>query len=291
MRWKPFLLLAVLATSTFAPGCGAPPADPTAEQYLASAKESLRGQDFDNAVKNLDRMIRAAGNQPLAQQGALLRTVLLTALAEGDLRMGQAYAAGALQLQGQSGQSAFVRMRTDYYGMSRAHITSAMEAILAQRVNIQMAPIPLDVALPPVRQVDPAPLSQLELGRTISEPDRLTAETECSRNAWARRLASVAGAGALSGQERASISAPGIQIDPRMYLLEMSDEFLRLSIVFGPGALDDARYLRATQELILGNLRVVEALLETHPDAAIRARMDKMKADCELRLQSLSKPK
>jgi hypothetical protein len=290
MRWKLFLLI-VLTASSFAAGCSSGPVEPTAEQYLASARESLRGQDFDNAVKNLDRMIRAAGNQPLAQQGALLRTVLLTALAEGDLRMGQAYAAGALQLKGQSGQSAFARMRTDYYGMTRAHIVSAMEAMIAQRVNIQMAPIPLVVAPSPVRQADPAPLAQLEMGRMISEPDRLAAQTECARNAWARRLISVAGAGALSDQEGATVSAPGIQIDPRIYLLEMSDEFLRLSYVFGPGVLDDVRYLRATQELILGNLRVVDALLETHPDAALRARVDKMKADCKERLQSLPTPR
>lgn len=286
MRILPVLSL-LAAVCLLVGACGSGPATPTAAQYYQTAKDNLRAMDFDTAVKNLDRMIDAAGTQPLAQEGILLRAVLLTALAEGDAHVADAYSTGSRQPGGQAQFGLFSKFRSDYYGMARVHFMNAMEAVMAQRQRIPVDPVPLNVQFPDFTGTDPPALAQIQSGRTVSDAERYRAELECSRNAFARRLASVVGAGDDVHKGHAKFAAGGVQIDPRAYLLDMSEEFLRLSEMFGPRAMNEVRYIRATHEVVLDNLRVVEALLEKKPDAELQARAQKMKQDCEKRMKSL----
>lgn len=276
------VLVAVLVTA-----CGSSPPAPTAEQYFAAAKENLRAMDFDTAVKNLDRTIEAAGDQRLGQEGSLFRAVLLTALAEGDAHMANAYAMGARQTAGKPSFSAFLKFRMDYYGMARVHVMNAMEAVVAQRQNIQEEPVLLDTSFLGSRGADPLALAQIASGFGLSEQERYRAELECSRAALGRRLAAVVAASNAVDKGQATIGAPGVPVDPRAYLLEISEEFLRLSAIFSPQGLNEARYIRAANDVVLGNLRVLEVLLEKHPNADLLARARKLKTDCEERMKSL----
>jgi hypothetical protein len=286
MRTLPVILLGA-ALSLFVVACGSGPTAPTAEQYFQTAKDNLRAMDFDTAVKNLDRMIDSAGDTPLARQGILFRAVLLTALAEGDAHMAEAYSTGSRQPGGQAQFGLFSKFRNDYYGMARVHFMNAMEAVMAQRQRMQADPVALDIQFPDFTGTDPAALALIQSGKVPSEAERYRAELECSRNALARRLAAVVGAGDDVHKGHAVFAAGGVQIDPRAYLLEISEEFLRLSDMFGPRGMNEVRYIRATHEVVLDNLRVVEALLEKKPDADLESRTQKMKADCEKRMKSL----
>ncbi len=268
-------------------GCGTVQPNPTAEQYFAAAKANLQSRDYDTAIKNLDRVIQSAGDRPLGQEGMLFRAVLLTALAEGDMRMAEAYAQGAQANQGKPEYIQLYKLRRDYYGMAQAHMLNAMEAMLAQRQTIAAQPIQLDLPATGGPAAEPAALGRIESGILVPVAERNDAELECSRIAVQRRFSSMAKASDDLTRGRATLAAEGVQIDPRAYLLDMSEELLRLSTIFGPRGLNEDRYTRAAHDVVLGNLAVLDVLLEKTPDADLTGRAQKVKTDCEARMKAL----
>src|SRR5262245_1855941 len=104
----------------FLVACAGPPPTPTATQYLIDARNNLNASDFNAALRNLDRSIRAGSEA--GQQAGVLRAVLLTALAEGGKQMAEAYGAGLKEPGGQLRFGDFNRMRNDYYGIARVRL-------------------------------------------------------------------------------------------------------------------------------------------------------------------------
>ena len=280
-----FLLLGICLVLL---ACAGEPPTPTADRYFADVKNNLSSMDYSSALKNLDRLIKTAGDQPLGRQGTVLRAVLLTAMAEGSKQMAEAYAIGVKQPAAQARPAAFSKMRSSYYGMSRVWLMQSMEAAMAQRGSMPEQPQPLDVAFPQFKGSEHPAIARIQEGREVPDTDRYRAELESVQNALAHRLAALTGAGGDVNKAQAQFAKGGMQIESRLYLIEMSDAFLRLSEIFGPRALDDVRYRRTSLEVVRDNLDIALKLLAAKPDKDLENRVKKMKADCEKQLKTLA---
>src|SRR5574337_959150 len=164
-------------------GCTSAPPAPTPAQYFNDAKTNLRAMDYDAALKNLDRLIKSAGDQPLGQQGILLRAVLLTAMAEGNKQMADAFGIGVKQPAAQARPAVFSKMRADYYGMARARLMNSMEAVMGERAKLGAQPMPLDIAFPEFSGTEHPAIAQIRSGRAVADAERYRAELESVRNA------------------------------------------------------------------------------------------------------------
>lgn len=269
----------------FLAGC-APPT-PTTQQYFNDAKKNLASMDYDAALTNLDRLTKAAGNEPLGQQAAVLRTALLLALANGTREMADAYGTGMKESPAERRRSQFLRMRADYYSIARVRFMNAMEAAMAQRGKLGQQGLPLEVPFPDFAGTPHGAVARIKGGYWVEDPDRYRAELEAVRNSLALVLAQLAGAGGDPHKGKAAFEKGGLQIDPRVYLLEMSDNFLRLSEIFERKALDDPRYHRTSLEITRDTLDVALKLLEAKPDKDLQERAKKTRVDCEKRLKAL----
>jgi len=278
----------VLTVCVFLLACAGPPPAPSAEQYFTDAKNSLRSLDFDTALKNLDRMIKAAGGQPIAQQGLVLRTALLTALSDASKQMAEAYGLGVNQPPAVGRQGEFSRMRADYYGISRTRLMDAMQALMGQRSKLGDKPLSLQISFPEFSGTEPPELAKIRAGYWMEDNNRFRAELEMDRNALARTLARLAGAGGDVNKGREMFAKGSVEIDARIYLFELSNTFESLSGIFDRRALDDPRYLRICNEVIRDNMDLAMKLLAAKPDKDLQARVKKLKAECEKQLKTLS---
>lgn len=284
---RSYLLSTFTLSLCLLPGCTGAPPTPTAELYFSDAKKNLTSLDYDAALKNLDRLVKAAGEQPLGQQGAVLRTALLVGLADGTKQMGDAYGSGIKQPSAQARQAQFVKMRADYYGIARVRLMNAMEAVMAQRAKLGEKSVPLDVRFPEYSGTPHPAVEKIRNGQWAEDNDRYRAELESVRNSLARVFAQIAGVGDDVAKGHALFDKGGLQIDPRVYLIELSNDFLRLSEMFGRQALDDPRYHRISLEVIRDTLDVALKLLAAKPDKNLEAQAKKLKASCEKTLKTL----
>jgi hypothetical protein len=78
-----------------------------------------------------------------------------------------------------------------------------------------------------------------------------------------------------------------VEIDPRVYLLELSDDFLQTGGIFDLRALNELDHLRTVNQVVKGNLDVLEKLLAAKPDKDLETREKKMKDDVEKMLKKL----
>lgn len=273
-------LCLVLAACTSAP--------PTGEQYFSDAKNNVATLDFESALKNLDRLIKSAGDQPIAQQGTVLRTALLTAMADGSKQMAEAYGAGAKQPPAQARQAQFTQMRSDYYGVARVRLMNAMEAVMQQRGKLGNQPLRLDMAFPEFSGTGNPAVTKVKDGYWAEEADRYRVELETVRNALARALARLAGAGEDVHKGRAAFGKGGVEIDPRVYLIELSNAFVQLSEIFDKNALNDARYRRIALEVVRDNMDAALKLLGAKPDKELEAKAKKIRAESEKALNALT---
>jgi hypothetical protein len=275
----------VLGVFLAALACGGP-TTPPAEHFFTDAKQNLASMDYEGALKNLERLMKSAEGQPLGKQGEVLRTALLVSLAEATMKMGQAYDTGARQPEARAQQSQFVKMKSDYYGIARTRLMNSMEAVMAQRGKLA-DPLPLNISFPDFTGTDPVVVSRVEKGMWAADNDRYRAELEVVRNALARTLARLAGAGDDVHKGRTTFEKGGVQIDPRVYLLELSTMFYKLSDLFDRKALDDPRYRRISLEVVRDNADILLKMLEAKPDPDLEKRAKKLKADCEAALKKM----
>lgn len=285
MRRRLFSLL-MMGVFLIGSGCSSGPATSGSEQYFTDAKSSLAKMDYDAALKNLDRLIKTTEGQPLGKQGAVLRTALLAAMADGTKQMAEAYGGGAGQSGASGRQGKFIKMKSDYYGIARARLMSSMEAVMAQRNKLR-EPMALEIPFPDFAGTDPAAITKIQNGQWVDDSERYRAEIEAVRNSLARTLARLAGAGDDVHKGHATFDKGGVQIDPRIYLLELSNMFYKLSEMFDRRALDDARYRRISLEVVRDNADLVLKMVEAKPDKDLETRAKKLKADCEAALKKL----
>ena len=267
--------------------CSSGPEAPAGQQFFNDAKANLATPDYESALRNLDKLSKAAGEQPVGQQGVLLRVAILTALAEGSKLMADAYGAGVREPAAGPKQGQFTRMRNDYHGIARVRLLKAMEEVMGQRNKLGDKSMPLEVPFPDFSGTERAEIQNIRSGHWVADTDRYRGELETVRNALARTLARLVGAGEDVHLGRSKFKEGGVQIDPRVYLIELSDVFLRLGEIFDRRALDDPRYRRISYEVVRDNMDVALKLLAAKPDKELETKAKKIKADCEKALKTM----
>jgi len=277
-----------IAICGFLLGCGSEPPPPSTTQYLADARSNLSASDFNAALKNLDRSVKAGGEPALVQQSAALRTAVVTALAESSKQLAEAYGAGRKEPAAQGQYGAFSTMRADYYSRARSHLMDAMQSVMDQRRKLGDAPISLEVSFPGFTGADDPALAKIKDGHWVGDAERQGAELKTERNALARTLTTLVGAGVDLNKGQELFSKGKVDIDPRVYLIESSAAFLRIGGIFDRRGLDELDRLRTVNEVVRDNVDVVLKLLAAKPDKDLEARAKKMRADCEKTLKALT---
>ncbi len=280
------LLLGLLTACVSLLACSSEPKKSAAEQHYAFAQTNLDRMEYDAALKNIEQMINAAGNGPLAQEGTVLEVVLQAAMADGAKTMAEAYEQGVKQPAAAGRYGDFIKMRSAYYGVARVRLLNAMEGAMKQRSKLGAAPVKLQIRFPDFSGTPPPALAAVREGRWVDDTERFRAELETVRTAFARTVARLAGAGDDVHKGHAAFDATQ-QFDPRVYLLELSDQFLRISEIFEPKALGDMRYRRICYEVIRDNMDLTQKLLAATPDKDMEKRVLQIKGDCEKGLKKL----
>jgi len=130
-------------------------------------------------------------------------------------------------------------------------------------------------------------LAKIKNGEFVSDLERLNAELQLDRNCFAQVLAGLAGAGKDLNKGREMFSAGKVDIDPRVYIVVLSDAFLRIGAMFDVHGVNDPDKFRTVNQVVRGNLDVATKLLAARPDKDLEARVKKMQADCDERLKKL----
>jgi hypothetical protein len=275
----------VIFISLFSVACSSSPPVPVSEQRLADARSNLKASDFNAGLTNLDFAIKSAGDDPVGQQAVALRAALATALADAGKQMAEAYAIGAKEPAAQARYGPFSKMRLDYYGIARAHLMNAMQSVMDQRRKLGANPIPIQVSFPGFTGGTDPTVTKIKNGQWVPDNDRYAAELLADRNALARILTAMAGGGLEPNKGQQIFAGGKVDIDPRVYLIELSSSFMQIGGIFEPRALNEPDHFRIVTEVVQGNLEVALKLLAAKPDKDMEARVKKMQAECEKTLK------
>src|SRR5947209_16406980 len=253
MRHCFFLFLAISISLPLAACSGGPPTSP-AEKYLSDARNSLKSSDWTAALKDLDEAINSAGDGHLGQQAAILRVALVTALADTGKQMADAYGLGAKEPPAQSRSGAFNKMRADYYGIARSRLMDAMQSVMDRRSKLSGNAMPIEVTFPGFTGGTDPTVTKIKSGQWAADADRVAAETRLDRNALARILSALAGAGQDAHKGQQLFTSGKVDIDPRVYLVELSSSFLQIGSMFDPRGTNQPDQLRIVNQVVRGNL-------------------------------------
>jgi hypothetical protein len=274
-----------IAISVLLVACPSGPPPPGTAQYLTDARNSFKASDFNAALTNLDRAIKSAGDEPAGQQAAVLRVALVTALADAGKQMAESYAAGAKEPAARSQYGPFSRMRSDYYGIARSRLMDAMQSVMNQRGKLSNNPLTIEVTFPGFTGGTDATVNKIKSGQWVGDGDRLSAELQADRNSLARTLSALAGGGPDPSKGQQLFTSGKVDVDPRVYLIEISGSFLQIGGMFEPRGLNEPDHVRTVNEVVKGNLEVALKLLAAKPDKELESRAKKMQADCEKTLK------
>ena len=283
-RPKLFFLL-VLSVFLFA--CSSGPKMTMSERQFADAKNNLRASDFKAALDNLSAAIRSTNDDALRQQASLLRVALVTALADADEQMAEAYHVGAKQPLAHAQTGSFYKERSDYNNAARDYLMDAMQMVMDQRSKLNANPVVIVIAFPGFTGGTDSGVAKIKNGEFISDNERVNAELQLDRNALAGVLADLAGAGQDLNKGRDLYSAGPVSVDPRVYIVALSDDFLRIGAMFDTHGVNNPDKLRTVNQVVKGYLEVANKLLAAKPDKDLEARVKKMQSDCDACLKRL----
>jgi len=270
------LLISAISVLFLATSC-APPISVSTQAYN-DAKNNLKFSDFDGALNNLDKAIKSAKDEPSHQEALVLRTALVTALADANRQMAEAYNTGAQQPDAKERTGPFYKARSDYYSAASTFIMQAMQGVMDQRSKLGDKPMPLEVAFPAFTGTI-AGEDTLKKGKLISDSDRLDAELQQDRNCFAATLSVIAGAGPDPNKGMVAYNSGKVDIDPRVYLVELTDSFLQIGAMFQANGMNQLDRWHTVNQVVRANLNVAAKLLAAKPDANLEARVKKMQAD------------
>jgi hypothetical protein len=281
------LLFVLSALSILLFACSSAPPTPPSVRHFADAKNNLQASDYKAALENLDATIKSTSDDSVRQQASLLRVALLTALADADQQLAEAYHVGAKQPPAQSQTGAFYNQRSDYNNAARNYLMDAMQAEMDQRGKLGANPISIQIAFPGFTgNVDPA-LVKIKSGYLVSDSERANAELQMDRNAFASILAALAGVNQDLNKGRELYDAGKVDIDSRVYLVAFSDTFLRVGSMFDTRGINDPDKFRTVNQVVRGNLDIAEKLLAAKPDKDLETHVKKMEGDCDKCLKRL----
>jgi hypothetical protein len=267
MRLRPLALVAVVFCGALS-SCSSGPAVSESDQHFLDAKNNLKLSDFKAAWKNLDATIKLTTDPAVKQEAYAIRVALLTALADADRQMGEAYQIGAKQPAAAGHTAAFYKNRGDYFNTAHSLLMDAMQSVMDQRSKLGDKPLTIEVTFPGFTGTNPG-INSLKNGQLISDGERMQAEVQAGRNAFAK----AAKDDVNKGQE---IYAKGkVEIDPRVYLIVLSDSFLTTGAMFGPRGLNESDHLATVNQVVKGNMEVAEKLLSAKPDKDLEAQAKK----------------
>jgi hypothetical protein len=278
LRPKLYFLLA-LSLLLFA--CSNAPKVPISERQFGDAKNNIRASDFKAALDNLNSAIKSTSDDAFRQQVLLLRTALVTALADSNAQMAEAYHVGSKQPAAQSQTGAFSRERSDYNNAARAYLMDGMQSMMNQRTILGAAPVPIEITFPGFTGGQDPALGKIKSGQFVPDSERMNAELQMDRNCLAHVLAGLAGDDQNLNKARDIFNAGKVDVDPRVYLVVLSDDFLRIGAMFDPHGINDPEKFRTVNLVVSGNLDAATKLLAAKPDKDLETRIKKMQAECD----------
>ena len=256
-------------------------------QHFADAKSNLQSSDFKGALINLDIAIKTTNDENLRQQASVIRVALITAMADAYQEMGEAYRVGAKEPAAQSKTGAFYKVRGDYNNTARSYLMDAMQTVMNQRANLGANPVTIDAPFPGFTGGTDQVLARIKSGQFVSDTDRANGELQLERNALARILTAIGGAGQDLNKGRDLYTAGKVNVDARAYIIELSDNFLRIGQMFDVHGTNETDKLKTVNQVVEANLVVATKLLAAKPDKDLEARVKKMQADCDKCLKRL----
>jgi len=277
----PFLVMAI---SILLLACSSAPPSKDSNPRYTDAINSLKSSDFSGALSNLDKAIKAAPNETVRQQAVVLRVALVTALAEANKQMAEAYAIGARQPAAQAHTGPFYNMRSDYYNAAHSYLMDAMQTTMNQRAKLSGDTMPLQVSFPGFTGSNPG-LNKIKSGQFVSDSERMSTELQEDRNAFAVVLSAIGGAGQDPDKGQQVYSSGKVDIDPRVYLVELSNRFLQTGAMFDFRGANKPDGLRTVNEVVRGNLDAAQKLLAAKPNKDLEARVKKIQTDCDKTLK------
>jgi hypothetical protein len=130
-------------------------------------------------------------------------------------------------------------------------------------------------------------VAKIKSGQWVVDNDRYAAELLTDRNALAHTLAAIAGGGPDPSKGQQIFASGKVDLDPRVYIIELSNSFLAIGDIFDLQALNEPAHSRTVCQVVQGNLDVALKLLAAKPDKDLEARVKKMQAQCEKGLKNL----
>jgi len=288
MLCRPWPLLAI-SVSLLLFGCSNTPTSSSEAQHFTDAKNNLKSSDFKAALSNLDITIKTTNDEAVRREASVIRVALITAMADADQQLAEAYHIGAREPAAQAQTGAFYKVRADYGNTGRAYLMDAMQSVMDQRgkLDANASPVAIEVAFPGFTGGMDQTLVRIKSGQFVSDADRMSTELQLERNALARVLTALAGAGQDLNKGRDLYTAGKVNVDARAYIVELSDSFLRIGGMFDIRALNEPDKLRTVNQVVEGNLVVATKLLAAKPDKDLETRVKKMQADCDKCLKKL----
>ncbi len=279
MPHRPWPILAAIAICLLLLACSSVPPTSQSDTSFTDARNNFKASDFKAALRNLDKVIKGSSDESQRQQAIVLRTVLVTALADANKQMAEAYYIGAKTPAGQSHSGSYYKMRSDYYNTARSFLMDGMQAVMDQRSKLGATPLVIEVTFPGFQGTNAA-MNKIKGGQLVSDNDQLSAEQQATRNALATVLSAIAGApdDPNKGQQ---IYSNKVEIDPRAYLIELSNSFYQSEAMFDWRGLNQPDKTRLVNDVVRGNLDIAQKMLTAKPDKDMQARVKKMLSDCD----------
>jgi len=270
----------VVAVGILLLACSGAPPTPEGTKIYGDALVTLSKSDFDAALRNLDKAIKAAPDEDSRMKAVILRTALVTAQADAYRQMAEAYYSGAKQPAGAGHTGGFYKQRSDYYSTGSSLLMDAMQSVMNQRAKLGDKPMPLEVGFPGFTGTNPGML-KIKAGQLLGDSERIGAEQQADRDALAVVLTSIAGKGQDPQKGKDAYATGKVEIDPRVYIIELSNSFLESGAMYEVHGLNQPEKLRTVKDVVKGNLEVATKLLAAKPDKNLEARVKKILDDCD----------
>jgi hypothetical protein len=107
----------------------------------------------------------------------------------------------------------------------------AMQALMDQRAKLNNNTMLVEVTFPGFTGTNPG-LTKMKTGQLVSDSEGLNTELQADRNACAVVLSGMAGAGQDPNKGQQVFSTGKLEVDPRVYLIELSNSFLQSGAMF-----------------------------------------------------------
>jgi hypothetical protein len=122
MPYRPWPILAAIAICLLLLACPSAPPTSQSDASFTDARNNFKVSDFKASLRNLDKVGKGSSDESQHQQAIVLRTALVTALADANKQMAEAYYIGAKTPAGQSYSGSNYKMRSDYYNTACAFL-------------------------------------------------------------------------------------------------------------------------------------------------------------------------